>query len=111
MQDSRSDDPERPFPGEYEDAKQEIEDLEYGDRLDRAVEVLGGEVPEDFGPEEALDRSKDLVYPKSSQHTTRREKGYSDVDVHAAAVRMIRRAQWFLMSFPMIALWPQKARL
>ena len=74
--------------------------MEDRDGLDGAVEVLGREVPEDLGPEEAIDGGGDLVWEKEfsiqsdiiSLHV---------VDVQAAAVRTISRAQWFLINFPM----------
>lgn len=53
---------ERPFPSEGEDAEDEVEGLEDGNRVDGAVEVGGEEVPEDLGPEEAFEGGGDLVY-------------------------------------------------
>lgn len=52
---------ERPVPGEHDETGEEVEDLEDRHRLDGAVEVLGQKVPEDFGPEEAVDGGGDLV--------------------------------------------------
>ena len=43
---------QRPLPAQDDEGEEQIEDLENGDGLDGAVEVLGEEVPEDFGPEE-----------------------------------------------------------
>lgn len=45
---------EGPFPAEAEDAEEEVDGLEDGDGADAVVEVGGEEVPEEFGPEEAL---------------------------------------------------------
>jgi hypothetical protein len=119
---------ERPFVGEPNEAEQEVDDLENGEGLYSAIEVLGEEIPEDFGPEEAFDCGGDLVWggrvswgfmaregcSRSSQvelDKTRIEA--PDVikkwdtgirlegNVQMLAVRMMRRAQWFLMSFPM----------
>ena len=47
-------DPERPFPGEAKDTEEEIYDLEDGYWLNGPIEILGKEVPEDLGPEEAF---------------------------------------------------------
>jgi hypothetical protein len=44
----------RPLPGDHEDAEDEVDDLQEGEGLDGAVEVLGQEVPEYLGPEEAF---------------------------------------------------------
>ena len=52
---------QRPFPGQAEEAEDEVEDLQDGDGLDGAVEIRGQEVPEDFGPEEAFEGGGDLV--------------------------------------------------
>lgn len=45
---------EGPFVGEADDAEDEVDGLEDGDGLDGAVEVLGVEVEEEFGPEVAF---------------------------------------------------------
>ena len=87
-----------PFPREDEQAEEEVDDLQDGDRLHGAVEVLGREVPEDFGPEEALQRGHDLIcHGPLARH---QREGRRQDDLQAAAVKTIRRAQWFLMSFP-----------
>lgn len=52
---------ERPFPEQADDAEEEVEDLQDGRGFDGAVEVLGQEVPEDLGPEEAFERGGNLV--------------------------------------------------
>jgi hypothetical protein len=52
---------QRPFEGEHEDAQDEVDDLEYGDGLDTAIEGLGEEVPEDLGPEKTFNRGSNLV--------------------------------------------------
>jgi hypothetical protein len=72
--------------------------LQDGDGLDGAVEVLGQEVPEDFGPEEAVEAGGDLVWRGL-------EGGIGsawEVHVQIAAVRMMSRAQWFLINFPIL---------
>lgn len=61
MESSSGNKAERPFVGNAEEAKEEVEDLEGGNRLDSAVEILGEEVPENLGPEEAMDSSQNLV--------------------------------------------------
>lgn len=55
------DEKEGPFPSKTDDAEEEVEDLQYRCGLDGAVEVLGQEVPEDFGPEETFEGGGDLV--------------------------------------------------
>lgn len=52
---------EGPLEGEHAEAEEEVDDLQDGDGLDGAVEVLGGKVEEDLGPEEAGDGGGDLV--------------------------------------------------
>lgn len=92
---------DRPFPGEGEDAEEEVDDLQDGDGADGGVEVGGEEVPEDFGPEEAFEGGGDLVYGEIYQFDGGEVRGRNGGDVQRAAVRTMRRAQWFLMSFPM----------
>lgn len=53
---------QRPLPEEYQDAEDEVDDLQEGYRLHSAIEVFGEEVPEYLGPEEAFYRRGDLVY-------------------------------------------------
>lgn len=50
-----------PLQGDHGDAEDEVDDLEDGEGLDGDVERLGQEVPEDLGPDEALDGGADLV--------------------------------------------------
>jgi hypothetical protein len=45
---------ERPLPCQCRYTQDQIDDLEDRDRFDGAVEVVGDEVPEDFGPDEAF---------------------------------------------------------
>lgn len=52
---------ERPLIGEAYKAQDEVDYLECRHGLDSAVQVLGEEVPEDLGPEEALDGGSQLV--------------------------------------------------
>ncbi len=52
---------ERPLPEQADNAQEEVDDLKDGDGFDGAIEVLGRKVPEDLGPEETLDRCRDLV--------------------------------------------------
>lgn len=51
-----------PFPGERDDAEEKVDDLEDWEGFYGRVEVLGEEVPEDFGPEEGFEGSCYLVY-------------------------------------------------
>ncbi|KAK0292352.1 hypothetical protein LTS00_007829, partial [Friedmanniomyces endolithicus] len=53
---------ERPFVGKGEEGEEEVEDLEDGDGFDEGVEVLGEEVEEEFGPEEAFEGGGYLVW-------------------------------------------------
>ena len=62
---------ERPFPSDGDDAQEEIEHLEDRYRLHGAVEVLGEKVPEDLGPEEALDGGSDLICAQESASNCR----------------------------------------
>jgi len=61
MKGSAGDESQWPFPGEDNDTKEEVDDLEDGDRLYGSIEVLGEEIPEDLGPEETFHCSSDLV--------------------------------------------------
>lgn len=46
---------QRPFPGDANQPHQQIEDLEYRNRRDGAVQILRHKVPKYFGPDEPLD--------------------------------------------------------
>lgn len=59
---------EGPLEGEHAEAEDEVDDLQDGDGLDGAVEILGGKVPEDLGPEEALEGGGDLIFFCLCQH-------------------------------------------
>lgn len=61
MDEGAGDEGSWPVENEHEDAQEEVDDLKGGDGLDGTVERLGGEVPKDLGPDEALDGSADLV--------------------------------------------------
>lgn len=52
---------QRPFPRQADDAQDDVDDLQDGERLHGRVEVLGQEVPEDLGPEEGFQRGGYLV--------------------------------------------------
>jgi len=62
VQGGAGDEAQRPFVGHAEDSEEQVHDLEGGNGLYGAVEVLGGEVPEDLGPEEAVEAGADLVW-------------------------------------------------
>ena len=65
------------------------------------VEAGGEEVPEEFRPEEAADRGGDLVCTRGVNLCVRvGNLGEGEGNVQVAAVRMMRRAQWFFMSLP-----------
>lgn len=80
------------FVGKTDETNDEVDSLEDGHRFDCAVKVLGHEIEEHLGPEEAFDTGHDLIwrYSKSSvgSHAST-EARY----LHAAAVMTIRRAQ------------------
>ena len=60
--DSRAgDEAQRPLPGQADEGEDHVDDLEDGHRLDGRVEILGEEVPEYLGPEEAFKGGGDLV--------------------------------------------------
>jgi len=89
------------FPEQREEAEEEVEALEDGDGFDGGVEGLGEEVPEDFGPEDGVEGGGELVWGGGLVVVGRGgEKRGGGVQM--AAVRMMRRAQWFLMSLPMV---------
>jgi hypothetical protein len=50
-----------PFPHESDEAENHVDDLEYGEGLDGAIEVFGEEIPEDFRPEEGFERGCYLI--------------------------------------------------
>lgn len=52
---------EWPFKAEQEDAREEVDDLQGGDGLDRSVQRCRQEIPENLGPEEALNSGSNLV--------------------------------------------------
>lgn len=52
---------QRPFPGQSEDAEQEVEELQDGHGPHARVEGGGEEVEEEFRPEEGVDGGQDLV--------------------------------------------------
>jgi len=55
MKSGSSEGAEGPLPCEHDDAEDDVEDLEDGDGLHGSVEVFGEEIPEDLGPEDAVD--------------------------------------------------------
>lgn len=61
VQAGAGDEAEGPLERQHAEAEEEVYDLQHGDGLYGAVEVLGGKVPEDFGPEEAFKGGGDLV--------------------------------------------------
>jgi hypothetical protein len=48
---------EGPFPSEGDDTEDHVDDLEKWDRFYGGIQVLGGEIPEDLGPDEGFDCS------------------------------------------------------
>ena len=53
---------EGPFPCEYTEAEEKVDELEDWNWFDGAVEVFGCEIPEDFGPEESFHGRYDLIW-------------------------------------------------
>lgn len=93
---------ERPLIGKAEDAEEEIDNLESRNGLNSAVEVLGKEIPENLGPEKAFNRGRNLVCWLLAKGPFG-ACGFGKKDVHMAAVSTMRRAQWFLISLPMVS--------
>ena len=50
-----------PFEQKSHDSEHKIDNLQDRKRLDGHIEVLGEEIPEDFGPEEAFEGCSDLI--------------------------------------------------
>lgn len=61
MDGGAGDEAERPLEGDHAQAADEVDDLQRGDGSHGPVEGSREEVPEDLGPDEAFDRSGDLV--------------------------------------------------
>lgn len=70
-----------PFPRQTQHAHEEVDDLQSGNRLDGAVEVLGQEVPEDLGPEEGFNGSAYLVCGRVSQRVDTKNR-FQNGDTH-----------------------------
>jgi hypothetical protein len=62
VQSSAGDEGEWVFHGDATESKDQVHDLQDGEGLDGAVEVLCEEVPEDLWPEEGLESSSNLVW-------------------------------------------------
>jgi hypothetical protein len=95
-----------PFPGERDNAEEQVDDLKDWEGFYGRVEVLGEEVPEDFGPEKGFEGSCYLVYDviRNGCSMLLLWWWWWVLNLQAAAVRMTRRAQWFLINLPMIAI-------
>lgn len=89
-----------PFPGDTDYAEDNVENLQDGNGLDGAIEVLGEEIPEDLGPEEAVETGGYLVW-ESCEQLAVCSRGV-ECNLQAAAVRTMRRAQWFLINLPIV---------
>lgn len=61
MQVGAGDGAEWPLESQHAETEEEVEELQDGDGLYGAVEIFGGKVPKDFGPEEAFDSGGDLI--------------------------------------------------
>ena len=107
MQPAARDVLERPLVGEGEDGEDEVDGLQDGDGLDGGVEVLGQEVEEEFRPEVGFEGRGDVVWRMEGDGQYVRFVSPGCVgyfDVQADAARTMSRAQWFLMSLPMLLL-------
>lgn len=93
------DDAQRPLPGCDDEPHYQVNGLQHWYGFYGPVEVLGEKVPEDLGPEEAFDCCCYLVWDSELVGFV---KAVFAGDVQIAAVRTMRRAQWFLMSLPMV---------
>lgn len=103
---------ERPFPAEHDDAEDEVDDLENGERFHCSIEVFCEEVPEDLWPEEAFDCGGYLIcWNLLVESFESNEKDSREGDVQMEAVRTMSRAQWFLISLPMTTKSLQKSSL
>lgn len=61
MQSRTGEQGQRPFPCETNNSEDHVDNLQYGYGLDGAIEVLSEEIPEDLGPEEAVETSAYLI--------------------------------------------------
>jgi hypothetical protein len=52
----------RPFPSKHDDTKDDVDYLKRGDGFDGSIEVLGEEIPEDLGPEDAVNTGYELPW-------------------------------------------------
>jgi hypothetical protein len=56
---------ERPFVSQRDEAQHKVDDLQDRKGFDAGIKVLGEEVEEEFGPEEAFEGGGDLVYQRA----------------------------------------------
>ena len=94
-----------PFPRQCSDAHDQIDDLQDGNRFDGGIEAVCDKVPEDLGPKEAFDRGANLPYKPEVRlrlDLTGKKRRKTDQHLQAAADKMMRRAQWFLIRRPMV---------
>ena len=92
-----------PLEREHEDAGDEVDDLEDGNGSDSGVEGLGEKVPEDLRPKVALQCRSNLVCIKSLALPTLHKSLAWPSNIQVLAVRTMSRAQWFLMSLPIMS--------
>nr|POE80010.1 hypothetical protein CFP56_08076 [Quercus suber] len=58
---------QRPFVGQADERDDEVDDLQGGEGFDGGIEVLGEEVEEELGPEEAFERRGELICDRESR--------------------------------------------
>ncbi|KAI1906588.1 hypothetical protein LOZ65_006846 [Ophidiomyces ophidiicola] len=66
---------EGPFEGDAEQAEDDVEDLQDGDGLDRAIEIFRDKVPEHLGPEEAVDAGGKLDCRMDVRQASKKKRG------------------------------------
>jgi hypothetical protein len=103
---SAGDEVEWPFPCQEQQAKDDVDDLQYRQRLYRRIERLRQPVPEDLWPEEPFYAGTNLICDPELEIEPKRPPPRLLVrlrNLHVAAVRTISLAQWFLISLPILS--------
>ena len=91
---------ERPLHRKREDSEHNVDDLQVWEGVNEDIEVAGEDVPEDLGPEEAFNTGTDLNWIQALAIPM--PTGPLELHILPAAVMRTKRAQWFLMSFPIL---------
>lgn len=90
-----------PLQGKHSQSKDEVDCLQNRDGFDSWVQVLGEEVPKYLGPNEPFNGSANLICTNVSDYCFPSRTGCKNIQ--AAAVRIMRRPKWFLISLPMVS--------